>query len=49
MECKLVARCLIDISKNEDNWILFDNIIQALGAIEEDQEFTHQILIDNYT
>jgi hypothetical protein len=35
-DCNMVARIVLDISKSKDNWILFDNMLLALGSLETD-------------
>lgn len=36
------------MGKSEENWILFDNIVMAMSAVEVDAEFTQQVLTENY-
>lgn len=47
-DCKLVARILHDIMKSRDNWILFDNMLMALGSLEMDTNAANTVLVHNY-
>ena len=44
-DCNMVARIVSDIAKSNDNWILFDNMLLALGSLETDVDSANQVLI----
>ena len=45
----IVKRIVSDLSKNTDNYIIFDNLLLALISLEVDLEFAQSTLLAYYT